>query len=236
MVIETEVRMKSELYSVLIVEDEPTFSRLMEFVLTSSKEYTFNVQCVKTAEEALALFACGEDFDVVLLDYFLPGKNGSEFLDELKDYTSDPAIICVSISQEYKIATDVIKAGADDFLCKEELDKNRVLERSIAAVLKKREYRKKSAEIEITDQRLDAITTVIRTVQHELNNPMTILNLISSVLRSSDDITPESLKNYSVEISKTVDRMNEVLHKLHHLEGEVINKDISGPKIFSILR
>jgi DNA-binding NarL/FixJ family response regulator len=223
-------------YSVLIIEDEPTFSRLMEFVLTTSKDYRFNVRCVESAEEAFGLFSRGDKFDVILLDYFLPGKNGEEFLEDLKKYPLDPAVICVSISQEYKIAADMIKAGADDFLCKEELDKNRVLEKSISTVLKKREYRHKIAELEITNHRLDAITTIIRTVHHELNNPMTILNLIASVLQTTPEISAEAMRSYSLEITRTIERMNEVLHKLHKLEGEVLNTELRGPKIYSISR
>jgi response regulator of citrate/malate metabolism len=221
-------------YSVLIIEDEPTFSRLMQFVLTTSKEYHFIVRCVESAEEAFGLLAGGERFDVILLDYFLPGKNGEEFLTDLKKYPIDPAIVAVSISREYKIATDMIKAGADDFLCKEELDKNRVLEKSIATVLKKREYKNKIAELEITNHRLDAITTIIRTIHHELNNPMTVLNLIASVLQSTPDISAEAMRSYSLEISRTIERMNDVLHKLHKLEGEVFNTELRGPKIYSI--
>ena len=234
LLIQKKEKMAPERYSVLIVEDEPTSSRLMEFVLTNSRETLFEVTCVNSAEEGLSRFEAGEEYDVVLLDYYLPGKNGAEFLHELRKITIDPAIICISITQEYKIAIDVLKAGADDFLCKIELDKNRVLERSIAAVLKKREYRKQIAETEISDERLDAISTVIRTVQHELNNPMTILNLLASVLSSGDTLSPETLRNYSAEISRTVQRMNEVLHKLHVLEREVVNRHIKGPKIFSI--
>ncbi|MFI5252724.1 MAG: response regulator [Bacteroidota bacterium] len=223
-----------EIYSVLIVEDEPTFSRLMEFILTTSRSIHFNVRCVDSAEQALSLFEACHSFDVVLLDYFLPGKNGYEFLTELKHYPVDPGVICVSISQEYKIAADMLRAGADDFLCKEELDKNRVLEKAITTVLRRRAYEKKIADLEITNHRLDAIATIVRTVQHELNNPMTILNLISSALQHPMDLSPETLATYSIEIAQTIERMTNVLQKLNNLDGEELNSDVAGPKIYSI--
>jgi DNA-binding NarL/FixJ family response regulator len=221
-------------YSVLIIEDEPTFNRLLEFVLTNSREFRFNVKCVVSAEDALACFERDEKYDVVLLDYFLPGKNGAEFLAELQKYRVDPAVICISISREYKIAIDMIRAGADDFLCKEELANNRVLEKSIALVLQRREFLNRAAELEITNHREDAIATIVRTVHHELNNPMTILNLIASVLQNTPDISAEAIRSYAIEIARTIERMNQVLHKLHHLEGEAVNTELRGPKIYSI--
>jgi DNA-binding NarL/FixJ family response regulator len=192
------------------------------------------VKCVGSAEDALTHFEQGEYFDVILLDYFLPGKNGAEFLADLQKYNVDPAVICVSISREYKIAIDMIKAGADDFLCKEELDNNRILEKSIALVLQRREHKNRAIEVEITNHRVDAIATIIRTVHHELNNPMTILNLIASVLQNTPDISAEAIRSYAIEITRTIERMNQVLHTLHHLEEEEVNTELRGPKIYSI--
>jgi signal transduction histidine kinase len=140
----------------------------------------------------------------------------------------------ISSSQDYKIVHDVFKLGADDYLTKEELTNAYVLEKAILAGLEKREYQRSMARNEVVRQRMDAITTIIRTVHHELNNPMAIIDLTLSKLTSSPDLTDPLIKAQIKEIQDNVDRMSDILRKLINLRDEMYNEALRGLKLFAV--
>ena len=153
--------------TLLIVEDEPTIALSFQHILKGSVDYNYQITSVTTAEAALKTWETMGSFDVVLLDIFLPGESGLEFLKTIRSIDSNAVVVCISGSQDYKVVHDVFKLGADDFISKLELSNHYVLEKAIFAGLAKRQYQREKARLEIAQQRLDAITTIIRTVHHE---------------------------------------------------------------------
>jgi signal transduction histidine kinase len=81
---------------------------------------------------------------------------------------------------------------------------------------------------------MDAITTIIRTVHHELNNPMAIIDLTLSKLASSSDLTDPFLKAQIKEIQDNVDRMSDILRNLLNLRDEMYNEALRGLKLFAV--
>ena len=109
-------------------------------------------------------------FDVIPRDLYLPGITGAEFLRAIRTRDQETVVIVISSSQDYRIVHDVFKLGADAYLMKEKMTNAYVLEKPILAGLEKKEYQRATARNEVVRQRMDAITTIIRTVHHELNN------------------------------------------------------------------
>jgi len=220
--------------NILIVEDEPAIAQSFNHILKRSLEYNYNVKMVTSAEEALESLKKSGAFDVVLLDFYLPGITGADFLKALRTRDSDTVVIVISASQDYRIVHDVFKLGADDYITKEELMNPYVLEKSILAGLEKREYQKESKRNEIARQRVDAITTIIRTVHHELNNPMAIIDLTLNKINSSQGTIDGQVKSYLKEIQDNVDRMSDVLRRLMNFRDEMYNEELRGLKLFAI--
>ena len=220
--------------NILIVEDEPAVALSFQHILKRSLEYNYQIKSVTSAEEALESVKKAGAFDVVLLDFYLPGITGGEFLRALRTKDQGTVVIVISASQDYKIVHDVFKLGADDYLTKEELTNPYVLEKAILAGLEKREYQKDIARTEIIRQRIDAITTIIRTVHHELNNPMAIIDLTLSKLASAPEISGSVSKAYVKEIQDNVDRMSDTMRKLLNFREEMYNEDLRGLKLFSL--
>jgi CheY-like chemotaxis protein len=220
--------------TVLIVEDETSFALSFQHILKRSLEYNYQITSVTSAEDALQAIRKEGRFDVILLDYFLPGINGAEFLKTLRSNDQETVVVVISASQDYKIVHDVFKLGADDFITKEELSNAYVLEKSILAGLEKKEYQKEIANREVARQRLDAITTLIRTIHHELNNPLAIINLVMAKLLSSPQLTEETQKGYLKEIRENVDRMSDILRKLPKVREQMYNKELRGLKLFAL--
>lgn len=106
---------------VLIVDDDKVDRTSIVRALNKNSPIP-EITEVDTAEDGLKQLKENR-FDVVLLDYNLPKKNGIEFLLELKDNpsTRNTAVIMMSTSEEEKIALDCIRSGAQDFLTKTEI-------------------------------------------------------------------------------------------------------------------
>src|SRR5437660_10806994 len=75
----------------------------------------YQVHAVGSAEEALERSATG-DFDVVLLDVWLPGIDGLEALRRLKASPRPPAVIMISGHGTIETAVRATKLGAFDFI------------------------------------------------------------------------------------------------------------------------
>ena len=219
---------------ILIVEDEPAVALSFQHILKRSLEYNYLVKNVSSAEEALESVKKVSAFDVVLLDYYLPGITGADFLRALRTRDQDTVVIVISASQDYRIVHDVFKLGADDYITKEELTNPYVLEKAILAGLEKREYQKEATRTEIARQRIDAITTIIRTVHHELNNPMAIIDLSLNKLFSSPELSNTQFKSQIKEIQENVDRMSDILRRLLNFRDEMYNEELRGLKLFAL--
>ena len=106
----------------LIVDDDIIDREAMKRAIMGGTIETiiFEANTVLTALDCIEKHA----FDVVLLDYNLPTSSGIELLVNLKSKSIDPsvAIVMVSISTDDTIALKCIKAGAQDFLVKTEIN------------------------------------------------------------------------------------------------------------------
>lgn len=220
--------------TVLIIEDEQNFVQTLEFALRNVPEHRYVVRHALSAEEGLEIIASGASFDVILLDYYLPGRNGGEFLQNVRERGIDTPVICISVSQDYKIVQGLLQAGADNYVSKEELNNSLALEKTISAVIEKRQYERRIADLEIGSHRMDAIMTIIRTVQHELNNPMAITQLALSRLGEPERLSPDEYRRTIDQVQEGINRMSSILRLLPEFREEMFNEKLHGLKIYSI--
>jgi two-component system KDP operon response regulator KdpE len=99
--------------SLLIVEDEPGFSRLL--ALSLGRE-GFEVHAVANGEEALDL-AAEIHPDAVILDLGLPGMDGLTVLRELRERTNMPIVVVTGARTADAIRRGLDR-GADDYVTK----------------------------------------------------------------------------------------------------------------------
>jgi DNA-binding NtrC family response regulator len=100
--------------NILIVEDEATLRDSLRDWLT---DLGYEVEIATQGEEALKLIE-GKDYDVVLLDLRLPGKDGLEVLKEARLKKPKLNGIIITAYPTAKTATEAMKLGAVDFLTK----------------------------------------------------------------------------------------------------------------------
>lgn len=100
--------------SVLLIEDDLTFSRILDGFLTK-KGYQVTVS--HKGKDGLKIFE-SKNFDFILLDYRLPDTTGMDILLEIRQHnTTVPVVIMTSFS-DIRTAVKAIKSGAYEYITK----------------------------------------------------------------------------------------------------------------------
>jgi signal transduction histidine kinase len=132
--------MDARRFTVLLVEDSPSDSRLIREVLDGSKWVHFEVQCSDTLAKALVCLERA-NFDAVLLDLCLPDSQGLEtFLQVSARVPSVPIVVLSGIEDE-SLALKAVQQGAQDYLPKSAVDPNAdtsLLERSLRYAIERK--------------------------------------------------------------------------------------------------
>jgi len=108
--------------TILIVEDSPEDRELYRRYLLRDRDYDYTIIEASLGEEGLNLWQQHQP-DAVLLDYRLPDLDGLEFLAALQTQESQTPlpIVMVTGAGSEAIAVQAIKAGAQDYLVKEQI-------------------------------------------------------------------------------------------------------------------
>ena len=101
-------------FSILIIDDEPTLRDSLQIALSASG---YEVQTARTGEEGLAIFE-KQSPDLVLLDHWLPGINGDQVLQRIKEADPEIPVIVMTAQGSVDLAVQSMKMGAFDFLVK----------------------------------------------------------------------------------------------------------------------
>jgi DNA-binding NtrC family response regulator len=101
--------------SVYIVEDDIFYSSVLNHFLSLNPDY--RIKQFSTAAEFLKCIH--EKPDVVTLDYSLPDGTGDQILTQLKELSPDTKVIMISAQQDVKVAIDLFKKGAHDYIVKD---------------------------------------------------------------------------------------------------------------------
>jgi len=111
---------------ILIIDDDIVDREHIRRVLKRSY-HTTNITESATVDEGLTLFRANH-FDVVLLDYQMPQRDGIEMLVELRSVPLDQstAIVMLSNSDDEQLALECVKGGAQDFMVKSDVTVSRL--------------------------------------------------------------------------------------------------------------
>jgi two-component system response regulator AtoC len=101
-------------FRILIIDDEPTLRESLQVALSASG---YEVQTARTGEEGLTLFT-QENPDLILLDHWLPGINGDQVLQRIKEADPEIPVIIMTAQGSVDLAVQSMKMGAFDFLVK----------------------------------------------------------------------------------------------------------------------
>lgn len=99
---------------VLVVEDEAGFQSLLSEVLGGAGH---TVDSAGSVAEALKL-SQAKTYDLLLLDYRLPGDTGLDFLESFRMGGQQTPVIIMTAYADVPVVVDAMRLGAVDFLVK----------------------------------------------------------------------------------------------------------------------
>ncbi|MGB9978406.1 PAS domain S-box protein [Methanobacterium sp.] len=147
-----------ETIEILLFEDNPGDTGLIEFMLEESTDFSYELKNVETLDEGLKLFKY-HSFDIILLDLGLPDSDGIEtFIEVNRECHETPIIILTGLTDE-KTGINAVKMGAQDYLIKGQVEST-LLERSIKySIERKKAEEKIQIFANIVESSDDAIIT-----------------------------------------------------------------------------
>lgn len=122
---------------IFIVEDNEIYAMLLDYILSKDSIYQF--VRFKSGEECLANLYLNPD--VIILDYGLPGINGYDTLFQIKKHNPKIHVVILTVSNDANLAAELLKAGADDFILKEDHGEGKIV-RKIDEILTRDEIEK----------------------------------------------------------------------------------------------
>jgi two-component system copper resistance phosphate regulon response regulator CusR len=135
---------------ILLVEDEPDAARMLAQGL---REQVYAVDVAADGDAALEM-AYINDYDLIILDVMLPGKNGFEVCREIRQSGSAVPIIMLTARDAVEDKIEGLDTGADDYLVKP-FDFHELLAR-VRALLRRREALRPQVA-DIADLKIDML-------------------------------------------------------------------------------
>jgi signal transduction histidine kinase len=228
---------------VLVVDDELGMRLGVKRVLDKFKinigqdinDLGFSITIVESGEEALEQIAESKP-DIMILDHKLPGIQGLDLLDELKQNKTDILTIMVTAYASIEVAISATKGGAFDFLAKPftpaEL-KHTVSKGVKHLILKKRAEKLAEEKKQIRFQ-------FISVLAHELKSP---LAAVEGYLRIMDQrMAGDKLSGYEKMIKRSQVRLEGMrkmildLLDLTRIESGKFNREIKKVDVIEILQ
>ncbi len=194
---------------ILLVDDDVAHARLMGRACAKNSPHC-QVTHVTNGDGCLKRLT-SEHFDVILLDYSLPRRNGLEVLAQIKALESAPPVIIVTGHGDERIAVEAMKRGASDYLVKS-VDGSHLeilpwaVQRAVESHRIQRERQQLEAQL-IQSERFAAIGQLASHVAHEIRNPLSSIELNLDLLATEiDNATGMTMQ---VERSEDSARRNE---------------------------
>ena len=194
-------RMALSPHRALIVDDDPSFRRLLEFILLDAK---IESRSVGDGEEALKELA-RERFSFVLCDLNMPRISGRDLLRAVREAYPHSAFFIVTGQGEVDVAVELMRMGADDYLVKP--FEPAVVLASIERGLKKKQLENelqtyRSRLEQMVSDRTDELRSALARIEQNYDET---LEALGSAIDLRDNETAGHSRRvclYSIEIAK----------------------------------
>src|SRR6202166_1805118 len=104
-----------ETAKILLVDDEPA---MLRYIRTLLEVDDYKVETASTGEEALQRIDKGMEPDLVLLDVLMPGIDGLETLEQIRQKRPGTKVVMLSCVNDTKKVVQAMRLGAQDYLTK----------------------------------------------------------------------------------------------------------------------
>lgn len=200
--------------NILLVDDDQD---IVDHIVLGLNGFGYNVDHVLSGERVLELIK-KNTYDLVLLDWNMPGMTGLDVLVEIREIylpSELPVIMVTSMNETEKIVY-ALDQGCNDYITKP------ITIETVAARVKTQITLKRLHEQHKAKNRLEVINEVITTLNHEINNPLFIaLNHIRKANRRADYTQLNKAENALVRITNIVKQISD----LNTQSKKILRKD-----------
>ena len=155
---------------ILVIDDDDGIRNLVKEFLRQNNYLVSTASNAEDAQKKIAYI----NFDLIVLDVMMPGKNGLEFISENKNNLRTP-IILLTAKGEITDRIEGFEMGADDYLPKPFEPKELILR--IKSILKRTQIRERKRVISFSKIKIDLNKLFIfkNNKQYKINNTEKII-------------------------------------------------------------
>jgi two-component system, LuxR family, response regulator FixJ len=182
----------SQAASVFIVDDDDSMRRGMEFLVRSAG---YEAEGFSSGEAFLERFASGVS-GCLLLDVRMPGMNGLELQERLREMNSSLPVILVTAYADVPMAVRAMQAGALDFIEKP-FRGSELLSRIRRALAQKAAQRADAAQMEAIRRRVEGLTPREREIMM-----LVVSGLLNKQIAAELGISMKTVENHRAQVMR----------------------------------
>ncbi len=202
---------------ILMIEDSDESARVIGTFLQRFEGARFEIVLCRTAEEGLRLATTRSDLDMILMDYYLPDRNGLDTTRELKDQKVDIPIAFLTVNTDVSVALEAMKLGVADYFLKDDLASHS-FPQALMSILEKHKLRKEYAALEVKKRRLEAMQELVLDISRQITEPLTEMKRVVDSLLAHENAA--QYMRFLTLIKENVERMDRKLEKLKNLRDD----------------
>ena len=193
---------------ILVIDDSKVIHKIIDQILPKDEYQLLSAYDSKSAVSKLG----NNQIDIILLDITLPGRSGFDICSDIKQsqYSSIPIIFLTS-DGKVQSAVKGLELGANDFIKKPFVAEELIIR--IKTQLRIAEYQKEVSELKQQTYH----HAMVVTLNHELNNPITILE--GSIRRLKKIECNEDAGKVIQSLEDNIKRISTTIRKINELEN-----------------
>lgn len=225
---------------ILYVEDEQSFANVVKFALEEHHDHS--VEIAETGEQGIEKLKTNR-YDLVFLDYLLPGISGLDVLRWMKDNHMDIPTVILTAAGSEDVAVEAMKLGAYDYIRKERFEIDHlpvIIYNGMENAILKRENERMVSEIREKNLAISKLfQDTVRTLSHYINNNLATMELRIQVFRrrAERELLEEDkgkIQPFLDEIFNDAKMIEAVMKALMQVSNLVYMKYTDDQEIFDI--
>lgn len=201
---------------ILLVDDELVDRRMIMRGMQRIEPAALFTEA-QTYQQGLQL-ARNQSFDCILVDYRMPDGNGIDFINALQQSRVFTPVIMLTGQGDERIAVDSMKAGALDYLIKDNV-KPEVLWQAVYAGIRLHKAREEVEQAQakaVQAEKMAFLGTMVAGMTHEINQPLNAIKLAAGMMlytcRRGGAPEPEKIYETFTAIHARCERIERIIN------------------------
>ncbi len=200
---------------ILIIDDDTLILNLLTDKLNSSGFFVSKALNTLEADKILLK----DVFDLIIVDYMIPGENGKEWLEKFRKRDNNTPVIMLTAISAMENKLDAFEKGVTDYIAKPFNSKELIYRINTILNLKKNDNSKQATysisamELKIGDNKIKLTGQEDLIFQTLLNKKQEITSKRELLEKLNKPLNPENLLNINVTILRLRARISKVLGK-----------------------